>query len=81
MITLLIDRRCPRCGGWTYFEPDWGPGWWLVCLPCGWEHWLGPGEPAAKSPYRVMKQTHRVYYPKESGAFEADEEPILALSR
>jgi len=37
-----MANRCPRCRGWLYVEPDLGPGRWLKCIQCGWEHWLGP---------------------------------------
>ena len=34
----MADRRCPRCGGWTYVEPGPGRERWLVC---GRECYLG----------------------------------------
>ena len=66
MIALLIDRYCPRCTGWCYIEPDLGPGWWLVCLCCGWEHWLGPGEPSTVSAYSRVDGPHRGRYQRDT---------------
>lgn len=39
MFQIVRGRRCPRCGGWLYVEPDRErlDDWYITCGCCGWE--------------------------------------------